>query len=105
MSIDFGRFLPNFWLQNYPTNDHWDRILNDLLDMHDLKRVGSCTVKIGPIVVWIANYPYAFGSPRVPMQLCLPRVRTRRRLKKLVNRMLAKEVEDKIHSIDQMVKK
>lgn len=82
--FDWGRLNPRFWLQNYPTSDEWDMILNDLLDKHPVVRDGDYAVKVGPITVWTSNYPYSYGKPWEPSVDVLPRAATRIRLKKAI---------------------
>lgn len=83
--MDWQRlFRPSFWQQLYPTSDVWDEALNDALDKHPITDVGAHTCRIGNLIVWIANYPYAYGRLRNPEIGVLPRVKTRIRLREMV---------------------
>lgn len=85
MTFDWNRLLPQFWLQNYPTDWEWDATLNRLLDEHPaIKPAGNYTVLVGGVEVWAANYPYAYGRPYTPKMDALPSVATRKRLHSLV---------------------
>lgn len=53
---------PRCWLRNCRTDQIWDATLNSLLDNHDVKIINRHYVKIGGVSVWVANYPYAYGS-------------------------------------------
>lgn len=80
--MDWQRFTPGFWMQNYPTDEAWDEALNVALDTHGITSVGYATATVGPFKVWVANYPYAFG--RMDGHGCLPKVATRKRLKRMI---------------------
>lgn len=41
----------------------WDRILNDLLDTFEPENVGEQALSLGGVSIWIANRPYADGTP------------------------------------------
>lgn len=65
--IDWYRvFRPSLWVRNYRTSEEWDALLNRLLDTHSVQVADDCTVKIGPVSVWVANYPYAYARPYKP---------------------------------------
>ena len=81
MKIDWLRFLPPYWMQNYPTNWDWDDALNQLLDDHEPTKFGPYSVLLGGIAVWSGNYPFAYGHPYGPERDFLPSVATRRRLR------------------------
>ncbi len=91
--MDFYRFLPKYWCQNHPTSKTWDRILNDLLDKHEvvISSNSRLTVTIGGIEVWVGNYPYAYGSPYEHQML--PKVATRMRLEECVLKAIVKGVK------------
>lgn len=57
---------PSCWQRNYKTDLIWDMKLNQLLDQHEFTEIGEYTARLGPIVVWIENYPYASFSPYSP---------------------------------------
>lgn len=83
MRFDWQRLWPKYWVQNEPTNWEWDATLNDLLDKY--KPIpGYMTVTLGPVEVWVSNYPYSYGRPWRPLGKFLPSVATRKRLKSAV---------------------
>lgn len=82
--FDWGRINPRFWFQNNPTSDEWDAILNRAMDTYKAELGGyETTLKLGPLTVWTANWPYAYGSCWSPSFDGLPRVATRKRLRAL----------------------
>lgn len=60
---------PFYWFQNNPYNKEWDQILNQLLDEEQFVRLDNYTAKLGKIVVWVENHPYASFSPWFPSLL------------------------------------
>lgn len=100
MNIDWGRLLPQFWFQSEPTHMGCDGILNALLDEYGVSAADEYTAKIGPIEVWIANYPYSYGKSYVPEAYVLPTTKTRRRLRKMVN-----EANDPLAEIKSIIEK
>jgi hypothetical protein len=54
-------FKPQYWSMNYPYNVEVDKIVNELLDNHELTDLSSqqCTAKLGKATIWVANRPYA----------------------------------------------
>lgn len=85
MKFDWYRLLPYYWLQNYPTDWKWDKILNELLDEHGVKGLDIYTAKVGHLIVWVSNYPHAYGSLYSPNKVnILPSVKTRKRLKSML---------------------
>ena len=86
MKIDWYRLLPWYWFQSYPTSWEWDALLNEILDKRTNVTVSNYTTTIDGVEIWTANYPYAYGSPRNTKKF-LPSVKTRKRLKKFVERL------------------
>jgi hypothetical protein len=84
--MDWYRFLPRYWYQNQGTDRCWDKVLNVLLDTHPVSGVGAHTIRLGPATVWVANWPYAYGSAYGGAFPCcgLPKVGTRKRLRAAV---------------------
>ena len=85
--MDLYRLLPQFWSQNRETCPMWDTVLNELLDKHEPVVVDTNTVKVGNFIVWVANYPCGYGnlySHKYPHLKGLPKVKTRIRLKKIL---------------------
>lgn len=80
---DWQRLLPRFWFQNSPTDREWDAVLSRALDLFPVTQRTRYTVGVGPLAVWIGNWPYSFGT-------CddgiggIPTVRTRIRLRDMI---------------------
>jgi hypothetical protein len=63
-------FKPEYWLMNHEYNKEVDKIINDLLDKHELtfKTVPYVlyTTKLicmlGDAEIWVGNIPYGFGT-------------------------------------------
>lgn len=86
MKIDWRRFIPGYIYQSYPTNWEWDEILNALMDKCPMQMESAYRVSFGKTEVWIANYPYAFGSLHGTNKTYLPSVKTRMRLHQLIQK-------------------
>lgn len=80
--MDWQRFIPGFWSQNATTSLEWDKALNAALDEHGVTYADRHHARIGGFYVWVANWPYAYGS----LDGCdaLPKVATRKRLRKAI---------------------
>ena len=82
---------PSFWFQNHKTDYKYDAELRKALDKYGVSRVDRYNCDVGGQLVWICNYPYAFGSPggyswgNSAMKK-LPSVLTRMKLKAMVER-------------------
>lgn len=74
---------PSFWIQNYPSNSVLDEWLNEQLDKQLPVIVDKHHVKFGDKLVWVENYPYAYGYV-IGMAGILPFARTRKRLQNAV---------------------
>lgn len=55
-------YTPNIWIRMGTCSRQWDAVLNSALNTGALERVDKYTCMIGGIEVWIANYPYSYGS-------------------------------------------
>ena len=89
MKFDWYRLTtPRAWTQIYPTNWEWDAILNSLLDKHDPVILDEYKCKIGSAIVWIKDFPYAYGHPRNPDLRILPSVKTRYRLCRILEKQV-----------------
>ena len=54
---------PRWWIMNeFYSDEYWDRELNQLLDDYKLKDIDTHTAVLNGVQVWIANYPYAYGT-------------------------------------------
>jgi len=59
-------FKPKFWTMLYPYSRSWDIKLNEMLDRENsVEVVSEFWARVGGIDVWIGNYPYAYGNPRI----------------------------------------
>lgn len=74
-------FRPTYWVRNYRCSEEWDKELNSMLDKPVFEYTGSHTIKLNGKMVWISNYPYAYGSPYEWGVEVLPRRETVIRLK------------------------
>jgi len=87
---------PGFWVSNYPTSDEWDTKLNEMLDNPKFEDGGPYTVKLNGNLVWVSNYPYAYGFLYKPLgrrtERLLPSRKTRIRLRKAVRKFYTKEL-------------
>jgi hypothetical protein len=100
MKFDWHRLFRGPWIQNERTDWHWDELLNAALDQFPPERLSNARAKVGPLTVWAANWPYAFGSPEgLQKSDCLPSVKTRHRLRDILHKqdmakiMAATEIE------------
>lgn len=101
MRMDWERLLkPRYWIQNYKTNWDWDGILNDLLDKYEPEDVSPLTVRLGKVVVWVGNWPYAYGTAHFPSADVLPSVETRKRLR---NRVPKKDELAEVRSVIEVL--
>jgi hypothetical protein len=93
MRFDYHRLLPPYWLQNYPTNWEWDAILNNAMDTGKIRVLSPWTADVGGFEVWVANWPYSFGKMDgwKGDNYGLPSVATRKRLRSMLLRAIAKE--------------
>jgi hypothetical protein len=82
--MDWGRLIPGYWVQNYPTDLEWDAVLNTIMDEAKEVHLSAYTTKIDGIVIWTHNYPYAYGRCYSIRETGVPKVKTRKRLRKFV---------------------
>jgi hypothetical protein len=82
-------FKPQYWLMNYPYNVEVDKIVNELLDNHELTDLSSsqCTAKLGKATIWVENRPYASA------RLCGTQLEDYRPSRLTVKRLLKKFYE------------
>lgn len=97
--MDLYRLLPWFWSQECETCLMWDKRLNELLDKYEpeLNHSGH-TVRLGNFDVWVENYPYSYGtlhSDKYTHLKGLPKVKTRIRLKKILDAQREKIYREK----------
>lgn len=50
---------PSCWTRIHPTNMHWDKKFNELLDKHEFKIIDKYTAVLGAVPLWIKNLPFA----------------------------------------------
>lgn len=56
-------FKPRFWIRNFYTNETLSWFINDSLDKGlKIKFKSTCTCELNGKILWVANYPYAFGT-------------------------------------------
>lgn len=57
--------LPIHWLRNSGTNKHWDTFVLKQLENPSFEPLSNsnCLVSLNGAPIWVANYPYAYGSP------------------------------------------
>lgn len=81
--------LPSFWIQNYKTNWHWDCVLlNKINSPETIYGIpDKYTVVINGKLIWISNYPYAYGSAH-HVSDDLPSPITRILLKRKINELI-----------------
>lgn len=89
--------MPWHWLRNHFTDNAWDKTLNDLLDDPNTKirhyHYGYNVIINDDILVWVANYPYAYGDYYGTKKDCgfgsngLPKRSTCVRLKEIVDNL------------------
>lgn len=60
---------PGFWLMNNPYSAAWDKQLRALMQEHKFENIEFATAKLGPVTVWVANYPYSAFTPWLPVKL------------------------------------
>lgn len=91
--MDWYRLLPKYWLQIEPTCGRWDKILNDALDTGSVKIIDNYTAKVGGLQVWIESWPYGYGAPYegFSRKQMIPKVATRKRLRRAVDGILESE--------------
>jgi hypothetical protein len=83
--FDWYRLLPQYWLQLYATDEEWDKVLNKLLDANTPRIVSDSTIYLGDTLIYIGGWPDAYGIEiRENAISGLPRVATRKRLKRAV---------------------
>lgn len=90
--------LPWYWISNCATCREWDKRLNKMLDNPEFEYVSEHRIELNGQLIWISNYPYAYGERLIKMQYLwnttglLPSRKTRIRLKRAVNKFML-EVE------------
>lgn len=59
-------FHPSFWLVQDAYNEGWDKALNEAIDNKAIvTKQGDCRVVLEGLEIWVANYPYAYGTNTV----------------------------------------
>ena len=84
--MDWQRFIPGYWYQNGPTCPVWDAVVNKALEQYGVTEADQHSCRIGPLTVWVANWPYAYGkdySGSFPSNY-LPKVATRKKIRDAV---------------------
>jgi hypothetical protein len=101
-------FKPQYWLMNYAYNKEVDKIINDLLNKHELtfKQVPYVPYKseyvcmLGNAEIWVGNIPYAFGTLH-ETELCnyRPSRLTIQRLLKKYKQLKKQSMNEKVNKI------
>jgi hypothetical protein len=92
--MDWHRLKPRYWIQVGPTCPVWDSILSKALAEYDVADITQHTCTIGPLTVWIENWPYGYGKSHgngFP-DTGLPKVGTRKRLRRAIQNALVAKV-------------
>lgn len=55
---------PSYWIMNNTYSKNWDNKLNYLLDNYDFEYIDPYISKLGNIIIWTTNHPYASFKPR-----------------------------------------
>lgn len=79
-------FIPSCWIRIGHTCKDWDFWLRNALKDPQFEYLSKYTVKLNGKEIWIANYPYGYGSE--PCSDALPKRSTVFLLKKYVDRWL-----------------
>lgn len=53
---------PKCWARNYLTHKKWDKALREQLLNPVFTEISEHSVKLNGVEIWVANYPYAYGS-------------------------------------------
>ena len=95
---------PHYWLSIESTCYKWDARVNYLLDNYTPTSISSHVIVINNINIWIANYPYAYGSHWGGPSDVIPRPKTRVRLKKVVDKYLQMQENLYYSKLDNTIK-
>ena len=93
--MDWQRFIPGYWYQNGPTCLTWDAVVNKALDQFGIQSVETHTCRVGPLTVWIENWPYAYGKSYGSgyPNTGLPKVATRKKIRAAVRAAMLANVD------------
>lgn len=101
-------FRPKYWFMSYPYNKEWDEKIKSLLKNNKFIKINSYKAKLGDIVIWTANHPYASftNGPSLinreyrPSRLTI--LRAKKKLDKETN--FIQGTEPNIRDINQQIK-
>lgn len=62
-AIVFALTHPSYWSRNSPYSEAWNQELIRLMDGNTFEPVTQHTVRLGGILLWIGNHPYASMQP------------------------------------------
>lgn len=100
MKIDWYRVLPQYMFQEFHTDWVWDELLNDILDNVENIQTHAHSTKLDKVEVWTSNWPYAYGSAyNITRVSGLPSVKTRKRLKSVVEEAKRKSFVEAIEKL------
>lgn len=89
--IVFALTHPAYWLSNDRSSSFIDALISEIIEKDLVVRLEHYkAITKGGSSIWVANYPYAYGSMGLEGDL-LPYRRTRRRLR---NYLLKKSIEN-----------
>lgn len=78
-------FDPRFWTRNYEVCHIWSDWLDNAMDEKSIvERRSRCLVKIKNQIIWVENWPYAYGSGDTTFDFGLPRRKTAIRLRRYI---------------------
>lgn len=97
-------YRPNFWIMLYKADSEWDKVLNkiiDNIDSYDVE-IDNYNIKINKLNIWVRNYPYAYGNPRIAFDIRIrPYVKTIIRLNKVVDKYRKQEIQNLLEATDE----
>lgn len=56
---------PSCWFQNYSYNKKFDRRLIELMKSNKFEYIDDYHVRLGDVILWIRNHPYASMVPMI----------------------------------------
>lgn len=90
-------FMPEYWDMNYEYDKDIDELFKELLDKFEFERINQYRCKLGPVMVWVGNAPYACMI--IQDYASLERLRPSRLTIKRALKMLPK-INDKFQDLD-----
>ena len=75
---------PRMWLMLFPYSRTWDNWVNKSLDEGKFTDIGEYTARLNGELIWIANYPYGFGTPHNGLHVRPSRMTIRRIMRRII---------------------